>query len=570
MLKQANVIKMQNLELNKMFSKLNPFKTSKVKSFRLDLSDNVIKNIKSELTIFKQKEKLNFKMMSEIKKLLNKSDTRNFLTIFTQEIFKNKKTKSNPRIINFLSAIKIASIVSLYPIQFRGLRKSLQLVSKDLENFAIYLANKYSDEFAKELKSLFFDLEKYAKISQTIIDKKIDKIRNLFWNKIQYLSKIISNEVFKITGKNQNDLEQAYLYLAQYQVLFNEISSYIKSEKNDSLAKNLSFDLISKEVASKYEKVGFYSEKIIDNYAEFQTHISETDDKISLSDLAPLKPSGVISLIFNYITIIIWAIIILFPIFQILILSFDGSGVNTLGDNENIGGGFSFIHYEKLFTQTDFGLWLGNSIIVAISTMIITVLFTTFLAYAFSRFRFKGKSSSLIIILVLQLVPSVASLTAFLVLFQLTQLPLLIFLIIIYSGGAITGNTFVIKGYMDSIPRDLDEAAKIDGSSNLKVFRSILVPLAKPIIAIVALWSFIGPFGDIILPILLSDGSLASVKQLTIAAGLRTLVISTSPGAPIFQYEYLAGAIITSIPITLLFVFAQRFIVGGLTSGAVK
>lgn len=555
---------------NKMLTEINPFKSTKVKSFKIPLDRKIILNIKKELLNFKKAKNLNTKAIFYMKKVLNKSDTRDFLTTYTQEILKNKKIKFSEEIVSFLSAVKIASIASIFPIRYNSARKALELVNRDLENFALFMAKKYSNNFSKKLNDIFKSKNEFINKKQKIIEEDVDKIRNFFWNKLTVLSEIISKEVFLLTNYQEKYLQNSYLNLIEYQVLFNETSSFINDKKSDSLVKNLGFEILSKNISRKYKNFGKNSEQIINNYSEFQTHISETSEKISLSDLPPLKPSSIVSLIFSYITIIIWAIIILFPIFQILVLSFDGSGVNTLGDNENVGGGFSLTHYDKLFNQTDFGLWMLNSIIVAISTMIITVVFTTFLAYAFSRFRFKGKKSSLIIVLILQLVPSVAALTAFLVLFQLTKIPLLVFLVIIYSGGAITGNTFIIKGYLDSIPYDLDEAAKIDGSSNLKVFRSILVPIAKPIIAIVALWSFIGPFGDIILPILLTDGSANSVKELTMAAGLRTLVISTSPGAPVFQYEYLAGAIITSIPITLLFIFAQKFIVGGLTSGAVK
>lgn len=555
---------------NKMLTEINPFKSTKVKSFKIPLDRKIILNIKKELLNFKKAKNLNTKTIFYMKKVLNKSDTRDFLTTYTQEILKNKKIKFSEEIVSFLSAVKIASIASIFPIRYNSARKALELVNRDLENFALFMAKKYSNNFSQKLNDIFKSKNEFINKKQKIIEEDVDKIRNFFWNKLTVLSEIISKEVFLLTNYQEKYLQNSYLNLIEYQVLFNETSSFINDKKSDSLVKNLGFEILSKNISRKYKNFGKNSEQIINNYSEFQTHISETSEKISLSDLPPLKPSSIVSLIFSYITIIIWAIIILFPIFQILVLSFDGSGVNTLGDNENVGGGFSLTHYDKLFNQTDFGLWMLNSIIVAISTMIITVVFTTFLAYAFSRFRFKGKKSSLIIVLILQLVPSVAALTAFLVLFQLTKIPLLVFLVIIYSGGAITGNTFIIKGYLDSIPYDLDEAAKIDGSSNLKVFRSILVPIAKPIIAIVALWSFIGPFGDIILPILLTDGSANSVKELTMAAGLRTLVISTSPGAPVFQYEYLAGAIITSIPITLLFIFAQKFIVGGLTSGAVK
>ena len=139
------------------------------------------------------------------------------------------------------------------------------------------------------------------------------------------------------------------------------------------------------------------------------------------------------------------------------------------------------------------------------------------------------------------------------------------FLILIYTTGSIPMNTLLMKGYYDSIPRELDESAKIDGASHLQIFRQILIPLVKPMIAVTALFAFLGPIGDIIMPNYLI-ASLSSADN-TLAVGLNNLIADpTNQSYNLFA----AGSILVAIPAILLFYKLQKYIVGGLTTGGVK
>ena len=136
-------------------------------------------------------------------------------------------------------------------------------------------------------------------------------------------------------------------------------------------------------------------------------------------------------------------------------------------------------------------------------------------------------------------------------------------LILIYAGGGIAGNTIILKGYLDSISTELDDAAKIDGCSSMKIYRLIIMPIARPMLAIIGLWSFIGPFGDYLLPKVLLNSS----ADYTLAAGLQTLITDERT---INQPAFTAGALLTAIPIVILFIVLQKQLVSGLSNGATK
>ena len=201
--------------------------------------------------------------------------------------------------------------------------------------------------------------------------------------------------------------------------------------------------------------------------------------------------------------------------------------------------------------------------------MLLTVAIVSLTGYAYSRFRFKGRRVSIMLIMLIQMVPAVSALIALYIINELLnqtiQILPLITLIIIYSGGSIAGNTFVLKGYLDSISTEIDDSAKIDGCGNFKTYIRIIMPLAKPMLMIIALWSFIGPFGDVILPKIL----LTSPRSYTLPIGLYSLLIPNS-NKEIFQPIYAAGSLITAIPITALFIYSQKHLVSGLTTGGVK
>lgn len=290
------------------------------------------------------------------------------------------------------------------------------------------------------------------------------------------------------------------------------------------------------------------------------------DQGLYLSDKQPLNTVGKIMLALSYVILTVWAILIVWPLAVMVISSFNGGQ----GKYISLSGEFifSFKNFQYLFEKTDFILWVKNTILIAISTALLTLVIVSFTGYAYSRYRFKGKKASLLAIMLIQTIPAFAGITAFYTIHSIVSSIIPVFsrtlmIIIIYSGGGIASNTFILKGYIDSISQELDDAAKIDGCSNFEVYRLIIMPIARPMLAIIALWSFIGPFMDYMLPkILLTNSS-----QYTLATGLFTLITDVrTMNAPAFA----AGGLLTAIPIVILFMSLQRQLVSGLSSGSVK
>ena len=285
-----------------------------------------------------------------------------------------------------------------------------------------------------------------------------------------------------------------------------------------------------------------------------------------LSDLQPLTAAGKVALTISYLILFIWAAIIVVPLVIMVVSSFNGSQgqyISMTGDYV-----FSLNNFKYLFEKTQFLRWVVNTLKIATATTILTLIFVSFTGYAYSRFRFRGKKSSLITIMLVQIIPAFAGITAYYAIHTIISGVVPVFtrtmmLILIYSGGAIAGNTFILKGYLDSISQELDEAARIDGCSNFQVYRLIIMPLARPMLAIIALQCFIGPFLDYMMPKIL----LTNPADYTLATGLFTLI---SDVRNMNQPAFAAGGFLSAIPVMLLFLFLQDELVGGLSSGAVK
>lgn len=289
-------------------------------------------------------------------------------------------------------------------------------------------------------------------------------------------------------------------------------------------------------------------------------------DNLYLSDKQPLNTAGKILLGLSYIILIAWALIIIIPLGMMLLSSFNGNQ----GRYISFGGEyiFSLKNFKYLFEKTLYLKWVVNTIIIASATAILTLLIVSFTGYAYSRYKFKGKKASLMSIMLIQVIPTFAGITAYYAIHSIVSGVIPVFsrsmmLILIYAGGGIAGNTFILKGYIDSISKELDEAARIDGCSNLQVYRLIIMPIARPMLAIIALWSFIGPFMDYLLPSIL----LTSPESYTLATGLFTMITDIrTMNAPAFA----AGGLLTAVPIVILFTTLQKQLVSGLSSGSVK
>jgi arabinogalactan oligomer/maltooligosaccharide transport system permease protein len=285
-----------------------------------------------------------------------------------------------------------------------------------------------------------------------------------------------------------------------------------------------------------------------------------------LSDRQPLSVFGVINLAFSYTILIAWSIAILWPLFQMVLSAFNGRQEQYLMINDNFQ--FSLKHFEYLFSDTLYMTWVKNTIFIAVTTAVLTLIIVSFTGYAYSRFRFKGRKPSLMAIMLIQTIPAFAGITAYFTMHSIIAEIFPFFtrqmmLILIYSAGGIAGNTFIMKGYIDSISTELDDAARIDGCSSMQVYRLIIMPIAKPMLAIIALWSFIGPFMDYLMPRVL----LTNPASYTLAAGLFTLI---SDIRTLNQPAFAAGGLLTAVPIVALFMVLQKQLVSGLAKGSVK
>jgi arabinogalactan oligomer/maltooligosaccharide transport system permease protein len=214
--------------------------------------------------------------------------------------------------------------------------------------------------------------------------------------------------------------------------------------------------------------------------------------------------------------------------------------------------------------------WMKNSLIIASVTAITSVMIGAAAAFAFSRLRFKGRKVGLKSLLLIQVFPSFLSLSAIYVMMEQVFLVMPALglgsiwgLYLIYIGGALGVNAWLLKGFLDTIPLELDESARLDGASVPQVYWLIFFPLAAPVLAVTAVLSFIGTFNEFVLASLF----LQDVENRTVAVGLQQFVGG--------QYEqtwgpFAAGSIIASVPLVILFLSLQRFIIGGLTQGATK
>lgn len=229
---------------------------------------------------------------------------------------------------------------------------------------------------------------------------------------------------------------------------------------------------------------------------------------------------------------------------------------------------YTFNNYIKLFTETqlfNYPRWFMNTLIVAICSCLISTIFILAISYTLSRLRFKMRKPMMNIALVLGMFPGFMSMIAVYHILKAVGLEQsLLALILVYSGGAGL-QYYIAKGFFDTIPRSLDEAAIIDGASKNTIFWRIILPLSKPIITYTVLMAFIAPWVDFIfVSVIMKD----NYNNYTIALGLYQMLSREN----IYKYftQFCAGAVIIAIPITLLFIKMQKNYVEGVTGGAVK
>lgn len=225
---------------------------------------------------------------------------------------------------------------------------------------------------------------------------------------------------------------------------------------------------------------------------------------------------------------------------------------------------FSLDNFRALFSQQPYGRWLWNSALVSVATTVLGVFLASTAAYAFSRFRFPGRRAGLMAFLVSQMFPGTLMLIPlFIIVVQWLGLgSTFTGLVLVYTTTAIPFCVWMMKGYFDTIPKELEESALIDGASQATIFFRIVLPLAKPAVAVTALFSFMTAWNEFIQAATFMNKEI----KYTAPVGLKFFVGGFSQ-----QWGYFAaGSIIAAIPVVLLFLFLQRFLVSGLTAGAVK
>ena len=261
----------------------------------------------------------------------------------------------------------------------------------------------------------------------------------------------------------------------------------------------------------------------------------------------------------------------LFPLIWMASASFDELGkINTQSLIPQYPG---FSNYRALWENPDqpYWLWMRNSVMIASINAILQLVIGATAAYALSRFRYRGRKTTLMTILIIQMFPQLLAVTAFYVILAdlRESIPFMDFgspiaLLVIFAGGALGINAWMLKGFFDSIPSEIDESAKIDGASHGQIYVRIILPLALPMLAVVALLSFIGTMNEFILTAVILGGN---QEAITLAVGMRQFIETD------FQENwgaFAAGALIATIPVMVLFIWLQKYVVSGLTAGSLK
>jgi arabinogalactan oligomer / maltooligosaccharide transport system permease protein len=282
----------------------------------------------------------------------------------------------------------------------------------------------------------------------------------------------------------------------------------------------------------------------------------------------------------RHLIALIAAVISLFPVAYIISAAFNAD--NSLGGSSLIPRHVTLDNFRSLFgnqqhvtghatfQNAHYLRWFANSMIVAGGTAILTVILSAMAAYAFSRFRFKGRRLSMLALLLVQMFPQLLAIVAIYLIvlntgeiFHFMGLNTLFALMLVYLGGALGVNTWLMKGFFDTIPAELDESARVDGATPAQVFWGVVLPLAAPVLSVIMLISFIATLNEFVI----ASAILETQQKFTLPVGLWQYIDQkySEHWGP-----FAAGVLIAAIPATLLFAFLQRWIVEGLTSGAVK
>ncbi|GAB3678660.1 ABC transporter permease subunit [Actinocorallia lasiicapitis] len=261
----------------------------------------------------------------------------------------------------------------------------------------------------------------------------------------------------------------------------------------------------------------------------------------------------------------------LFPVLFVVSAAFNPLG--TLSSSELWPTGASLANFRALFGTPDapFGRWFVNSVVLSLLAAFVSCFLSLLAAYAFSRMRFRGRRVGLMSLLLIQMFPQFLAIVTIIIMFTtIGELwPTFGFnslwgLFLLYMGGALGVSTYLMKGFLDTVPRELDEAARIDGASHAQIFFRIILPLVTPILAVTGLLGFIGIMSEF----LMANIFLQDPESKTLAVGMAGLLGQDGRNTNFGMFS--AGVLISAVPTVGVFLWAQRFIVSGLSAGSVK
>lgn len=272
----------------------------------------------------------------------------------------------------------------------------------------------------------------------------------------------------------------------------------------------------------------------------------------------------------RHVVAIAVTIFALFPLLYVFSASLNPRG--TLTGTNKLFAEVGIDSYVRILTdpQNPYPAWFMNTLLIAVVTGFTTVFIGACAAYAFSRMRFKGRRVGLVTIVVVQMFPQLLAVVAIFLLmstlgdwFPAIGLNTHTGLILVYLGGALGVNTYLMYGFFNTIPKELDEAARIDGAGHARIFFTIILRLVAPILAVVGLLSFIATVNEYVV----ASVMLIDPEKQTLVVGLTKLV--SNPRYADWS-AFSAGAVMAAIPVMIVFLFLQKYIVGGLTAGATK
>ncbi len=289
----------------------------------------------------------------------------------------------------------------------------------------------------------------------------------------------------------------------------------------------------------------------------------KTDEKIqnNLGYKHRLRSDEVRDLWISRFVLWISILIVLFPMFSVVTSSLTKG--ETFFSTTLLPKAITFSNYTKVLNETDFKIWMRNSMILCTTVALIQLVISIFAAYAFSRMKFKGRKNGLMSLLILQMFPATMTVPAVLgVAYKYGFIDQFWILILLLAGGS-AYNIWLLKGFIDSLPKELDEAAKVDGASHFQVFTKIILPLSKPMLAVIFLFSFVGVYSEFAY----TSALMKDASNQTLATGLMQFIYNQFSAN---WTQFSAAAVMATIPVAILFMLLQRFIAKGLTAGAVK